>query len=233
MKNYSILVVDDELPILQMLEMNLKMQGFDVLTATSGTSCIEMAGRFTPDLILLDIMMPGIDGIETCSILKERRDLSHIPVIMVSAKSEQHDRIAGLRSGADDYVTKPFNLIELSLRIKAALRQVEILKERMRTSYELGDLRLDASSYEVTVSQVAIDLTLTEFRILYHLIASGQQPVSKERIAAEVFSKQADQTGRTIDVHIRNLRRKLERSRCEVTTVRGFGYRLDTQESPR
>lgn len=230
MRDKTILIVDDEEHILQMLEMNMRARGYRSLTARSAEEALELALTSTPDLILLDVMLPRMDGVELCRLLKEREETKRIPVLMVSAKSEGRDKIAGLRGGADDYITKPFNLEELYLRIEASLRQVDLLSSPQRTSeLKLGDLLLDREKYTVQWKGDKVDLTMTEFKILQRLLREQGEIVDKDRLVRDVFDLSPSEMGRTLDVHLRNLRKKLNAAGvdcCGITTIRGQGYRI-------
>ncbi len=225
----KILIVDDEEHIVRMLDINVRTQGYESICAYDGGEALAAAEHAHPDIILLDVMMPEMDGIEVCRRLKSNPLTRAIPVIMVSAKSEEHDKIAGLIGGADDYVTKPFNLQELFLRIEAALRQVAILTGAGDSVYTAGSVILDSGRYLVTCRGQRIDLTLTEFRILHHLFRERGSIVSRSLLIKDIFNMEPAQMGRSMDVHIGNLRRKLENSGaddCRIETVRGVGYRV-------
>jgi two-component system, OmpR family, alkaline phosphatase synthesis response regulator PhoP len=229
----TILIVDDEEHIVQLLEMNLRTQGLRSLAAYTGEECLQLAATEPVDVILLDVMMPGMDGIETCRRLKQDTRTRHIPVIIVSARSEDDDRIRGLEGGADDYVSKPFNMKELYLRIQAALRQVEVLKSLHVSTYEVGPLLLDTRRHLVTFGDQRLDLTLTEFRILQQLMGHAGQVVMREDLSYEIFDKSPDELGRTIDVHIRHIRKKMGQqgiSGVEIQTIRGEGYMLESTD---
>lgn len=225
----KILIVDDEDHILQMLRMNMKRQGFYSVCAESGEEALELCNSEKPDLVLLDVMLPGIDGVETCRRLKENPETRSIPVIMLSAKSQGQDKIEGLQGGADDYVTKPFSLEELFLRIQAALRQVALLRGEKANRFQCGSLVLDAERYQVSAGDGKIDFTMTEFRILHLLMKRTGDTVNREFLCREIFEKEPGEIGRTMDVHIRNIRRKLGDHHvkdCEITTLRGEGFRM-------
>lgn len=230
MKDKTILIVDDEKHILQMLEMNMKARGYKSLTAEEGNSALQLASQEKPDLILLDVMLPGMDGLEICRRLKSNNETERIPVLMVSAKSEGKDKITGLRGGADDYITKPFNLEELYLRIEAALRQVEVLTSPPAPSIlRLGELALDKDKILVTWSDEKIDLTLTEFKILQMLMREKGRTVSRDDMAGSIFGISPSEMGRSLDVHLRNLRKKLNEAGaiCEIQTIRGQGFQIE------
>ena len=225
----KILIVDDEPHILQMLKMNMRTQGYECLTAETGEEGIEAAREKSPDLILLDVMLPGIDGIKACQTLKEDPQTKRIPILMVSAKSQGQDKINGLLGGADDYITKPFSLEELFLRIKAALRQVELLTTASATPglYTHGDIELSTDKYQVRANDQKIDLTLTEFRILHHLLRQAGALVPRDEMIKAIFESDPIEMSRTLDVHIRNIRKKLKLAgvtKCEIQTVRGKGF---------
>jgi DNA-binding response OmpR family regulator len=226
-RKQQVLIVDDEQHILQMLDINVRSHGYISICADSGEQALKLVHERLPDVILLDVMMPGMDGIEVCRRLKNDPQTRRIPVIMVSARSEETDRIAGLQGGADDYVTKPFNLQELFLRIQAALRQVELLTLANGGRIRCGSLELDTQKYQVTNGTERIDFTLTEFRILHLLLKNRPQPVGRETLASEIYEKSASEVGRSIDVHVRNIRKKLETSHvsgCSIETLRAVGF---------
>ena len=225
----TILIIDDEVHILRMLEMHMRTHGYRSISALTGEEGVGLAVEKSPDLILLDVMLPGIDGVEACRRLKGNALTKRIPVIMLSAKSQGRDKINGLLGGADDYITKPFSLEELFLRIQAALRQVELLTTSVKKVYSAGSLTLDTEKYQVASNDGRIDLTLTEFRILQMLLKNRNQVVQRELLNKEIFDKESSDGGRSIDVHVRNIRKKLDAasvSGCRIETVRGTGYRI-------
>lgn len=229
MDRRKILLVDDEIHIQEMLRINMKSQGYDCLSAYTGEEALDMARKELPDLILLDVMMPGIDGVETCRRLKADKDLRAIPVIMVSAKSQGQDKIKGLEGGADDYITKPFSIHELFLRIQASLRQVDFLTSGSNGILRAGSLSLDREKHQVSTDGNRIDLTLKEFRILYLLMKDRGALVFREEMIQKVFDMEPEKMGRTLDVHVSNIRKKLEAmnvNACEIETVRGKGFRI-------
>jgi len=230
MKQYVILVIDDEEHILRMLEINVRNKGYSCLTALSGEEGLELAFEHLPDLILLDVMLPGISGVEVCRKLKENSRTMQIPVVMLSAKSEGKDKIEGLLGGADDYITKPFSLEELFLRIGASLRQVEILTSNQQPAvFSIGTLVLDNGNFEASTNGKKIDLTLTEFRLLQKLLENKGSVVSRDTLIRGIMGKDPKESGRTLDVHIRNIRRKLEdmgTAGCGIETLRGSGLKI-------
>ncbi len=205
----------------------MKTHGYECSSASSGEEGLVKVETYNPDLILLDIMLPGIDGIEVCRRLKNDTLTRKIPVLMLSALSQNPDKITGFEGGADDYITKPFSIQELFLRIKAALRQVDILSTANKTMFKKGSLTLDAEKYLVRSGGKKIDLTLTEFRILHAIIKNFGTVISRKVLIREIMDKPASEGGRIMDVHIRNIRKKLSENfvtGCNLETVRGVGY---------
>lgn len=226
----TILVVDDEKAIVQMLRINLKSFGFKVITAYNGYEALEILKNQNVDLVLLDIMMPQIDGIEVCNRIKENPVTRVIPVIIVSAKVQVEDRILGLNNGADDYIVKPFNLLELKSRIDAAIRQVEVIEKQKKILHK-GNISIDLSTLAVKCDSSKMDLTLTEFKILCELM-KHQNGINKDDLTTLIYSNSIFQNKRILDVHMRNLRKKLEnyKSNCKIITLRGIGYTLEVKE---
>jgi two-component system alkaline phosphatase synthesis response regulator PhoP len=226
MSEKKVLIVDDEVEIVNMLSLNLEIHGYKVLKAYNGKEALDLARKEELDLILLDVMMPGISGIEVCKNLKGNIFTRAIPVIMVSAKDQIADKIEGLSSGAEDYITKPFNLEELLLRIKSNINQVEVASQ-ITSLYIIGNLVLDTNTFQAKVADEKLDLTLTEFRILQSLM-SKKDIVNKEELVQYIFEKSVGESGRVLDVHIRNLRKKIAGSSikctCSIETIRGIGY---------
>lgn len=226
----TILIIDDEEHILRMLEMNVRNKGYSCLTALSGEEGLSLAFEHLPDLILLDVMLPGISGVEVCRQLKEDSRTRRIPVVMLSAKSEGKDKIKGLLGGADDYITKPFSIEELFLRIAASLRQVDILTGNTQpVIFSVGSLTLNTGKYQLHSNGIKIDLTLTEFRILHKLMEKKETIISRETLIREIIGKEPEDSGRTLDVHIRNIRRKFsdaEVQGCRIETLRGSGLKI-------
>lgn len=225
MDKKSILIVDDEKEILNMLSLNLRIHDYKVFEASNGQKALDIANKELPDLILLDIMMPGMDGLEVCSILKSQISTRAIPVIMVSAKDQISDKIDGLSVGAVDYLTKPFNLKELLMRVENNIKQVDILSSTSPI-YSIGNLVLDINTFQVRVGDIKLDLTLTEFKIL-QLLISRKTIVDKDELIDFLFDKSTEGSKRVLDVHIRNLRKKLIDSgncSCSIETIRGIGY---------
>ncbi len=225
----KILIIDDEEHIVRMLQINMKTHGYDCAAAFSGEEGVSMVSSYLPDLVLLDVMLPGIDGVEVCRQIKSNPLTRQVPVLMLSAKSQGKDKITGLEGGADDYITKPFSLKELFLRINASLRQVELLSAVHKTQFSIGNLTLDSEKYTVFTGDIRIDLTLTEFRILFLLLKNKGNPVFREVLIRDIFGRDSSGGSRALDVHVRNIRRKLIENKvkdCEIVTIRGIGYRI-------
>lgn len=225
----TILVVDDEKAIVQMLSINLKNFGYNVIKAYDGFDALEILSYEKIDVVLLDIMMPKLSGITVCNKIKENPDTRAIPVIVVSAKTQVEDKVLGLNSGADDYITKPFDLQELKSRIDAALRQVDTLSIKSKTLSK-GDVLIDLDEFKVLCNKKELDLTLTEFKILCELIKS-EKALDKNKITKLIYGDDSFQNKRVLDVHIRNIRKKLDsnNSKCKIITLRGIGYTIEIQ----
>ncbi len=221
----SILVIEDEPDLLQVLEYNLTQAGHTVTGVSLGNAGLESARRDPPQLILLDLMLPDVPGTDVCRALKERPETRNIPVVMVTARSEEIDRVVGFELGADDYVTKPFSVRELLLRVQAILRRNT--REVEPGDYiEFGALRIDRGAHRVWVDSQEIELTALEFRLLVTLFDRKNRVQTRTALLDEVWGIQADITTRTVDTHVKRLREKLESARDYVETVRGVGYRF-------
>jgi len=226
-----VLVVDDEVNILQLLKFNLAKEGFQVIEATNGNDAIKLTGEKTPDLIILDKMLPGMDGFDVLRILKSNRQSASIPVIMLSARSEMLDKVLGLELGADDYITKPFSPRELVARVKVHLRrkrppaEEETAKEEVRSNC----LVIQPEKYEALLDGVRLELTQKEFELLYLLVANPGRVFTRDSLLEKIWGYNYDRKSRTVDVHIRYLRQKIERDPSNpeyIETVRGVGYRF-------
>lgn len=223
----DILVVDDESDILNLLEYNLKKAGFKVLSAKDGPEAIELAGGRRPDLILLDIMLPNMDGTEVLRRLKSGDSTRSIPVIMLTAKGEEVDRIVGFELGAEDYITKPFSPRELILRVKAVLkRAVESREAPPGKALSFNELAVDLSRHRVTVKGSEVPLSLKEFKLLAELLNSRGRVLTRDTLLDRVWGQDCYVTPRTVDTHIRRLRAKLKGPGKYIETVRGVGYRF-------
>lgn len=227
MTEAAILIVEDEQDIRELLAFTLLREGFSVLEASNGTEALRMARSERPDLILLDLMLPGLDGLELCRQLQRSPDSAAIPVIMLTAKGEEIDRIVGFELGAADYVVKPFSLREVVLRIRAVLgRGAARSKDEGGGTLRCGEIALDPVSHEVRVSGKAVELTFTEFRLLRDLLEHRGKVRSREQVLASVWGYSFDGYSRTVDTHVRRLRAKLgPAGAAEIETIRGVGYR--------
>jgi DNA-binding response OmpR family regulator len=220
-----ILVVDDEPDTLELLEFNLKNAGYDVISASDGTEALAKARSSAPELIILDLMLPEIDGLEVCKILRRDPATAQIPVLMLTAKAEEVDRVLGLELGARDYVTKPFSPRELVLRVRNLL-QTEKTDEDKPQNYHFSELIIDVPRHLVTVERKAIELTATEFRLLLVLAQRRGRVQSREQLLQDVWHYDNIIDTRTVDTHMRRLREKLGRASRFLDTVRGVGYRF-------
>jgi len=227
----KILIVEDEKDIIKMLEYNLKKEGFKVIDARDGEDALDLALREYPDLILLDLMLPGMDGLEVCKALKKEAKTSSIPIIMLTAKGQESDKVVGLELGADDYITKPFSPRELVARIKAVLRRAAE-KEKLPEIFQAGDLRIDFARISVTVKGKALTLTAKEFELLKTLLKAKGRVLSRDYLLDTIwgFDHAMEIQTRTVDVHIRTLRKKLKSEAGKIVTVKNYGYRFETEE---
>ncbi|MFZ5649777.1 MAG: response regulator [Bacillota bacterium] len=229
---YSVLVVDDEQNILELLKYNLEKEGYRVLAAPDGNTALDLAGRERPDLILLDVMLPGYDGLSVCRSLRQNEATRKIPIIMISARGEELDKVLGLELGADDYVTKPFSIRELLARVKARLRgkDDEAAKEKRDSGVIVhGKLVIDQNRFMVTVDGIRQDLTPKEFDLLRFLAAEPGKVFSREYLLEKIWGYDYMGDSRTVDVHVRHIRQKFEQiPGCPqyIETVRGVGYRF-------
>lgn len=229
--NKKILVVDDEQAIVDILKFNLQREGYDVIECYDGKSGYEAAINENPDLILLDVMLPEMDGFEVCR--KLRNEIS-TPIIMITARTEEIDKVLGLELGADDYITKPFGVRELMARVKANLRRTVIQPQNTESDNSLvfGELKIDFESYEVKKGDKVLELTTREFELLKFLSAIPGKIVSRETLLEKVWGYEYYGDGRTVDVTVRRLREKLEENPAEpqyIVTKRGVGYYFNKQ----
>lgn len=220
-----ILAIDDEKDILKLVQYNLEREGHQVLCAKSGEEGLELARAKKPDLILLDLMLPGMDGLEVCKVLRSNKETRHIPVLMLTAKSSEVDQVLGLELGASDYITKPFSVKVLSARVKNAFRNKEAKKEDPVT-LRVGDFVIDRERRSFTVNGKPIVLTKLEFQMLGFLMENRGKVFSRDQLLSGVWEGQAFVVDRTVDVHVRSIRQKLGKYRDHIETVRGSGYRF-------
>jgi phosphate regulon transcriptional regulator PhoB len=221
----KILIVDDEPDVVDLLEFNLRGAGFEVATAENGSKALKKVRDSIPDLILLDLMLPEIDGLELCKLLRRDPQTSDIPIIMLTAKASEIDRVLGLELGADDYVTKPFSPRELILRVKGLLRRREGPGDPTE-QFRIGKLMVDLPKHTVSISGKEIDLTATEFKLLALLVQRRGRVQSREKLLQDVWEYDAAIDTRTVDTHMRRLREKLGTEAGHLETVRGVGYRF-------
>ena len=220
----TILVVDDEEDILDLLTFNFQRAEYQVLKAADGNTGLSLALKHVPDLVVLDLMLPGRDGFEVFRALKEDARTRNVPVLMLTAKAEVTDRITGLKLGADDYVTKPFSPRELVLRVKALLRRVN--KASPGTKLEVGPFHLDKSTFKCYVNGEETELTTTEFKLLAILLEGGGEAVERANLLRDVWGYTDMIHTRTLDTHVKRLREKLGEEARHIQTVRGVGYAL-------
>ena len=229
MRNKKIMVVDDEADIRELIRFNLEKEGFEVVSVADGETALEEARLKQPDLILLDVMLPGIDGIEVCFKLKSDSAFKSIPIVMLSAKSDESDQLVGLKIGADDYLVKPFSPKVLVAKIGAILRRGEVVSSQSTDEAPViryKGLFMNPNDFSVTYQDKALKLTAVEYKILYFLARKPGRVYTRERIIEQVRGDDVIITGRTVDVHILSLRRKLGEAADLIETVRGIGYRV-------
>jgi two-component system phosphate regulon response regulator PhoB len=222
----KILVIEDEPDLVQVLEYNLRQSGHEVFAAKRGEDGLRYAREQRPDLILLDLMLPDVPGTEVCKILKESPATRAVPVVMLTARGEEIDRVVGFELGVDDYVVKPFSVRELLLRIQAILRRGKPEEQSEEPIIEFGCLRIDRGAHRVWVENIEIELTALEFKLLLKLYERRNRVQTRTALLDDVWGIQADITTRTVDTHVKRLREKLEAAREYVETVRGVGYRF-------
>jgi two-component system phosphate regulon response regulator PhoB len=224
----TVLIVEDEADVVDLLRYNLKRAGFKVIVATSGDVGLASVRTHRPDIVVLDLMLPGMSGLEVCRALKQDAETTHIPILMLTAKDEQKDRVKGLETGADDYVGKPFSPRELVLRVQALLR-------RLRTSaastslIELDGLTLDKSSLQARIDGERLELTTTEFKLLITLVNNRGRTLGRDDLLRDVWGYSPGMDTRTVDTHMRRLREKLLCHAPRLETIRGEGYRFNVQ----
>jgi two-component system phosphate regulon response regulator PhoB len=222
----TILIIEDENDLAELVAFNLEKEGYRSLIAPDGPSGLEAARNNSPDLILLDIMLPGMSGIEICKVLKGKEKTARIPVIMMTAKGEEIDRVVGFEVGADDYVIKPFSPRELLLRIKAVLRR-NGSAETINKIINVGTISIDTDRHLVTTDGNDVILTTTEFKLLFNLAERLGRVQSRDRLLKDVWGINHIGDTRTVDTHITRLRSKLGESGEMIKTIRGFGYKME------
>jgi two-component system phosphate regulon response regulator PhoB len=222
----TVLLVDDERDLLSVLDFNLRAAGFETVLATRGEEALLALKRRVPDLVLLDLMLPDIPGTEVCRRIKSEARTRHVPVVMLTAKGEEVDRVVGFELGADDYVTKPFSVRELVLRLKAILRRAGGGRPAEPARERVGPIRVDAEAHRVYVDGAEVVLTPLEFKLLATFMARLGRVQSREQLLEDVWEMSPEVETRTVDTHVKRLREKLGSGRELLETVRGVGYRL-------
>jgi two-component system, OmpR family, phosphate regulon response regulator PhoB len=223
----TILVIEDEQDMAELVAFHLEKEGYLPLIANDGASGLEQSQTAAPDLILLDLMLPGISGIDICKVLKGNEKTAAIPIIMLTAKGEEIDRVVGFEVGADDYMGKPFNMRELLLRIRAVLRRTNG-GDVTRNIITIGLLSIDSERHIVNIAENEISLTSTEFKLLMSLAERLGRVQSRERLMKDVWGISHIGDTRTVDTHITRLRNKLGKVGNQIRTVRGYGYKMET-----
>lgn len=231
LKQDKILVVDDEEHIRELIKFNLEKSGFQIVCAQDGMEALNKTKSELPQLILLDLMLPGIDGFEVCKTIKSDESIANIPIIFITAKGEEIDKVLGLELGADDYITKPFSVRELSARVKAVLRRSS--NKIQQDIFKFGDISVDFQKHQVMKNNSEIELTLKEFELLEILIKNKGKVMPRELLIDKIWGYEYIGETRTVDVHIRHLRQKIEeddRKPKYIQTIRGIGYRFNLGE---
>lgn len=223
---HKILVVDDEPDVVRLIEFNLKAAGYDVITAEDGAEALQRARSASPDLIVLDLMLPEVEGLEVCKLLRRDPATAQVPIIILTAKAAEVDRILGLELGADDYVTKPFSPRELVLRVKKRLQRLEESQNDKQEIYTADEVTVNLPRHTVTVKGQPVELTATEFKLLVLLIQRRGRVQSREQLLQEVWNYERLVDTRTVDTHMRRLREKLGTAARHLDTVRNVGYRF-------
>jgi two-component system alkaline phosphatase synthesis response regulator PhoP len=227
----KILVVEDEPDIRKLVQYNLTQERFNVLEAEDGEQALKLLQREKPNLVILDLMLPGLSGMELCKLLRQRSDTAKLPILMLTAKAGEADRIVGLEMGADDYLAKPFSPREMVARVRAILRRSESAPATdTAPAYDKGSLKIDFSTYEVFVRAKPVKLTLKEFELLRFLVLNPSRVLNRDQLLDRVWGGETFVTPRTVDVHIRRLRKAVEKDDRKpkwILTVRGVGYKFD------
>lgn len=234
MAEEKVLIVDDEEHIVELLKFNLANAGYKVITANNGLDALKLTKENNPDLLLLDLMLPGMDGFDVCKEIKRNNESSNTSIIMLTAKDEELDKILGLELGADDYITKPFSIRELLARVKAVLRRSGSRDETMGEVFESGRLKVNFERHEVLIDDVKVDLTLKEFELLQILIKNKGKILQRETLLDKIWGYEYIGETRTVDVHIRYIRKKIEEDDKNprfIETIRGVGYRFNPSQN--
>ncbi len=225
MSNEKILIVDDEQDLVKLVRFHLEKDGYKVISAFNGEDALFLARKERPELIILDLMLPSIDGLEVCKKLKTDTELANIAIVMLTAKGEESDITVGLKLGADDYVTKPFSPKELVARVQAVLRRAKI-SSAAKDYVEIEGLKIDVNKHEVTIKDEVVPLTLTEFKLLYQLASKPGRVFTRDQLLDAVSGPETFVSDRTVDVHIAALRKKMGNYANRIITIRGIGYKF-------
>lgn len=231
MADEKILIVDDEEHIQELIKFNLENNGYKVICAGDGIEALKLARKELPQLVLLDVMLPGMDGYDVCKEMRRDNSISNIPIIMITAKGEELDKILGLELGADDYITKPFSVRELVARTKAVLRRTK--SQEIDNVYKFGNISIDLQRHEVLKNEEKVDLTLKEFELFEVLIKNKGRVMTRDFLLDKIWGYEYIGETRTVDVHIRHLRKKIEdddKNPKFIETIRGIGYRFNSGE---
>ena len=226
----KILIVDDEKDIANLLSYNLEKEGFSTVKAYDGEAALKMVKMQKPDLIILDLMLPKVNGLDVCRALRHNPETASLPIIMLTAKGDEVDKIIGLEIGADDYITKPFSIKELITRIRVILRRVyDENKQPLKKAFTYAELQIDYNSYEVRVRGKKVDLSPTELKLLFFFSQNPGRVYTRDQILNQVWNDNTFVTPRAVDVHVRRLRSQIEKDMENpqyILTVRGFGYKF-------
>jgi len=224
----KVLIIEDEKDLAELLAFNLEKEGFAATCVYDGKLGLERAGTDQPDLILLDLMLPGLLGTEVCKALRKDSRTAHVPIIMITAKGDEIDRVVGFEVGADDYIVKPFSMREVALRVKAVMRRFEHEVETSRADlFTIGEITIDKQRHTVMSAGIEIDLTSTEFKLLLYLAEKKECVQSREQLLQRVWGYNNSGDTRTVDTHVTRLRGKLGAPSDIIKTVRGFGYKIE------
>jgi two-component system phosphate regulon response regulator PhoB len=225
-KAKKILIVDDEADVTELVSYHLKAKGYQVEAINNPNNSLGVARSFQPDLVILDVMMPDLNGVQICRLLRADPQLKNVPVIFLTAKAEESDRIQGLETGADDYICKPFSTKELMLRVQSILRRVSEGGGEEPKKLQAGEIVIDIERHEAVVGGKAIELTATEFKLLRLLMERRGRVQTREHLLINVWNYETEIETRTVDTHVRRLREKLGAEADWIETIRGVGYRL-------
>ncbi|WP_097025577.1 response regulator transcription factor [Clostridium peptidivorans] len=231
MAEEKIIIVDDEEHIRELLKFNLENSGYSTIYADNGIDALKLIKSERPQLILLDLMIPGMDGYDVCKEVRKDNNVSTTPIIMITAKGEEFDKVLGLELGADDYITKPFSIREILARVKAVLRRTSV--QNIDKSYKFGNVIIDLEKHEVIKDNLKVELTLKEFELLEVLIRNKGRVLTRDFLLDKIWGYEYVGETRTVDVHIRHLRQKIEENDKNpqfIETIRGVGYRFNLSE---